>query len=96
VSRYQDLASSSADKFRVADHPAVIALRSTLKRRVRQRKLDYPCGEVHDLARAVQFFAISTVHDLSADRHNDPWKFHVVGVDDDGPLHWTNVDFFGD
>ena len=41
-------------------------------------------------------FAGSTLHDLPADRHNDLWKFAVVGVDDNRPLHRTNADFFGD
>src|SRR5215470_12536234 len=36
------------------------------------------------------------LHDLSTDRHNDPRKFCVVGVDDDGTLQWTNAHFFRD
>ncbi len=41
-------------------------------------------------------FAVSTLHDLPADRHNDPWKFAVVGVNENGPLYRTDTGFFED
>jgi len=39
--------------------------------------------------------AVSTLHDLPAYRHNDPWKFMVVGINENGPLYRTDLDFFG-
>src|SRR5216117_3363379 len=45
---------------------------------------------------AVHIFAVSTLHDLPADRHNDHWKFAVVGVNENGPLYRTNTGFLED